>query len=92
MGESVHAVAAGRVDFVSDDYGSYGQMLILNHGSGYYTLYAHLSDILVARGANVTSGQVIAKAGDSGSLKGTELHFEVRKGRQSLDPLDWLRP
>jgi murein DD-endopeptidase MepM/ murein hydrolase activator NlpD len=40
----------------------------------------------------VTSGQVIAKAGDSGSLKGTVLHFEVRKGRQSLDPLDWLRP
>jgi septal ring factor EnvC (AmiA/AmiB activator) len=92
MGEAVRAVAAGRVDFVSDDYGSYGQMLILNHGSGYYTLYAHLSDILVSRGASVTSGQVIAKAGDSGSLKGTVLHFEVRKGRQSLDPLDWLRP
>jgi septal ring factor EnvC (AmiA/AmiB activator) len=66
-------------------------MLILNHGSGYYTLYAHCSDILVARGAEVTSGQVIAKAGDSGSLKGTILHFEVRKGRASLNPSEWLR-
>jgi septal ring factor EnvC (AmiA/AmiB activator) len=92
MGEPVRAVAAGRVDFASDDYGSYGQMLILNHGSGYYTLYAHLSDVVVARGASVAAGQVIAKAGDSGSLKGTVLHFEVRKGRQSLDPLGWLRP
>jgi len=92
MGEPVHAVAQGRVDFVSEDFGSYGEVIILNHGSGYYTLYAHLSEINVQRGADVASGQVIAKAGDSGSLKGTVLHFEVRKGRQSLDPLGWLRP
>jgi septal ring factor EnvC (AmiA/AmiB activator) len=91
MGEAVRAVAKGRVDFTADDYGSYGQMLILNHGSGYYTLYAHCSDILVSRGAEIAAGQVIAKAGDSGSLKGTVLHFEVRKGRQSLNPAEWLR-
>jgi septal ring factor EnvC (AmiA/AmiB activator) len=90
-GETIHAVAKGRVDFVSNDYGSYGEMLILNHGSGYYTLYAHCSSILVSRGAEVASGQAIARAGDSGSLKGTILHFEVRKGRQSLNPSEWLR-
>ena len=90
-GETIRAVAKGRVDFVSQDYGSYGEMLILNHGSGYYTLYAHCSDILVSRGAEIAAGQAIAKAGDTGSLKGTILHFEVRKGRASLDPLGWLR-
>ncbi len=90
-GEPIRAVAKGRVDFTSSDYGSYGEMLILNHGSGYYTLYAHCSDILVARGAEIAAGQVIARAGDSGSLKGTILHFEVRKGRASLNPLEWLR-
>jgi septal ring factor EnvC (AmiA/AmiB activator) len=90
-GETIRAVAKGRVDFVSNDYGSYGEMLILNHGSGYYTLYAHCSDILVARGAEIAAGQAIARAGDSGSLKGTILHFEVRKGRQSFNPLEWLR-
>jgi septal ring factor EnvC (AmiA/AmiB activator) len=91
QGEPVRAVARGRVDFTSADYGSYGQMLILNHGSGYYTLYAHLSSIAVSRGQEVQSGQVVGSAGDSGSLKGTVLHFEVRQGRQSLNPLDWLR-
>jgi septal ring factor EnvC (AmiA/AmiB activator) len=90
-GEAIRAVAKGRVDYVSNDYGSYGEMLILNHGSGYYTLYAHCSSISVARGADVSAGQTIARAGDSGSLKGTILHFEVRKGRASLNPLDWLR-
>ncbi len=90
-GETIRAVAKGRVDFVSNDYGSYGEMLILNHGSGYYTLYAHCSAILVARGAEIASGQAIARAGDSGSLKGTILHFEVRKGRSSVNPMEWLR-
>ncbi|MGH7724866.1 MAG: murein hydrolase activator EnvC family protein [Candidatus Eiseniibacteriota bacterium] len=91
QGEAIRAVAAGRVDFTSDDYGSYGQMVILNHGSGYYTLYAHCSDVLVSRGQQVSGGQTIARAGDSGSLKGTILHFEVRKGRTALNPLEWLR-
>lgn len=90
-GEAVHAVARGRVDFTSSDYGSYGQMIILNHGSGYYTLYAHLSDATVGKGQEVAAGQVIGRAGDSGSLKGTILHFEIRKGRSSVDPMGWLR-
>ncbi len=90
-GEAVRAVARGRVDFTSSDYGSYGQMIILNHGSGYYTLYAHLSGASVGRGQEVAAGQVIGRAGDTGSLKGTVLHFEIRKGRTSVDPLGWLR-
>jgi septal ring factor EnvC (AmiA/AmiB activator) len=90
-GENVRAVARGRVDFTSSDYGSYGQMIILNHGSGYYTLYAHLADASVSRGQEIAAGQVIGRAGDTGSLKGTMLHFEIRKGRQSVDPLGWLR-
>ena len=90
-GEAVHSVARGRVDFTSSDYGSYGEMIILNHGSGWYTLYAHLSGASVSRGQEVAAGQVIGRAGDTGSLKGTVLHFEIRKGRSSVDPLGWLR-
>ena len=90
-GEAVRAVARGRVDFTSNDYGAYGQMIILNHGSGYYTLYAHLSDVSVSRAQEVAAGQTIGAAGDTGSLKGTVLHFEIRKGRSSVDPLGWLR-
>ncbi len=91
IGTPVRAVAKGRVDYTSEDYESYGQMIILNHGDGYYTLYAHLSEISVTVGQEVAPGQQIGRSGDSGSLKGPELHFEVRKGGASLDPQGWLK-
>jgi murein DD-endopeptidase MepM/ murein hydrolase activator NlpD len=91
IGTPVRAVAKGRVDFTSEDYGTYGQMVILNHGDGYYSLYGHLSDISVSNGQEVSAGQVIGRSGDSGSLKGPVLHFEVRKGAGALDPQSWLR-
>lgn len=91
IGTPVHAAAKGRVDYVSEDFGAYGQIIVLNHGDGYYTLYGHLSQISVAVGQEVTSGQTIGQSGDTGSLKGAVLHFEVRKGGQSLNPQDWLQ-
>lgn len=91
IGSPVRAVARGRVEYTSEDYGTYGQMIILNHGDGYFTLYGHLSAILVAVGTEVASGQEIARSGDSGSLKGPILHFEVRKGGSPLDPRQWLQ-
>ncbi|HZJ72991.1 MAG TPA: peptidoglycan DD-metalloendopeptidase family protein, partial [Planctomycetota bacterium] len=91
IGTAVHAVAKGRVDYVSEDFESYGQMVILNHGDGYYTLYAHLSEISVSVGQEVAPGQGIGRSGDTGSLKGPVLHFEVRKGGASVNPESWLR-
>lgn len=91
LGSDVRSVARGRVDFVDNDFGAYGQTLILNHGDGYYTVYAHCSSVLVSRGQEVESGQVVARVGDTGSIKGSILHFEVRKGRQAVDPMEWLR-
>ena len=91
VGTPVHAVARGRIEYVSEDFGTYGQMVIINHGDGYYTLYGHLSQIGVTVGQEVTSGATIASSGDSGSLKGPILHFEVRKGGTSLDPEGWLQ-
>jgi septal ring factor EnvC (AmiA/AmiB activator) len=91
VGTAVKAVAKGRVDYTSDNYASYGQIVILNHGDSYYTLYAHLSDIAVSVGQEVTAGQTIGRSGETGSLKGPILHFEVRKGSTALDPEDWLQ-
>lgn len=91
LGTDVRAVAEGRVDHVATDFGSYGQIVILSHGEGYYSLYAHCSAILVARGQEVGAGQVIARVGDTGSLKGSVLHFEIRKGRSAVNPEEWLR-
>ena len=79
------------MDYTSDDFEAYGMIVILNHGDGYYTLYAHLSEIDVSVGQEVLSGAMIGKSGDTGSLKGPELHFEVRKGGTSLDPQEWLK-
>jgi septal ring factor EnvC (AmiA/AmiB activator) len=91
LGTDVRAVAQGRADHVATDFGSYGQIVILSHGEGYYSLYAHCSAILVVRGQEVDAGQVIARVGDTGSLKGSVLHFEIRKGRSAVNPEEWLR-
>jgi septal ring factor EnvC (AmiA/AmiB activator) len=91
-GTPVRAVARGRVDFTSDDFAAFGQVVVVNHGGGYYTLYGHLSEILVRQGQEVAAGLTIGRVGDSGtSLKGTVLHFEVRQGGSALDPEEWLR-
>jgi len=91
-GTGVRAVARGRVDFISEDFAAFGRVVVVNHGSGYYTLYGHLSQIAVRQGQEVPAGHVIGCVGDSGtSLKGTVLHFEVRNGGTALDPEDWLR-
>jgi septal ring factor EnvC (AmiA/AmiB activator) len=91
IGSAVRAVAKGRVDYVSEEFGAFGQIIIINHGDGYYTLYGHLSEIGVSVGQEVAAGHTIARSGDTGSLKGSILHFEVRKGGTPLDPEDWLR-
>jgi septal ring factor EnvC (AmiA/AmiB activator) len=89
-GATVHAVAPGRIEF-SDWWQSYGKMVIVSHSQGYYSLYAHLSRVLINVGSDVKEGDVIGEVGDTGSLKGPYLHFEIRKGRQAVDPLVYLR-
>ena len=89
-GSPIRAVASGKVEFV-DWISGYGNCIILNHGDGYYTLYAHVDAIFVRSGQRVAAKDVIAEVGDTGSLNGYECHFEVRKSKQALNPLDWLK-
>jgi len=91
IGTPVRAVARGRVDFANDDYEGVGGMIVLNHGNGYYTIYSHLSEVSVSSGSEVPPGTVIGRTGETGSLKGPMLHFEVRKGSTPLNPESWLR-
>jgi len=91
VGTPVRAVAKGRVDFANDDYEGVGGMVVLNHGDGYYTIYSHLSDVTVSTGTEIASGTVLGHSGETGSLKGPVLHFEVRKGATALNPETWLR-
>jgi len=66
-------------------------MVILDHGERYYTIYGHLAEIVKKNGESVTRGEVLGRAGESDSLAGAKLYFEIRKDGHSLDPLPWLR-
>lgn len=76
----------------ADWFKGYGRLLILDHGGGYFTLYAHALELLVKRGDRVSKGQVVARVGDSGSLEGPQLYFELRYKGKPQDPLAWLLP
>jgi septal ring factor EnvC (AmiA/AmiB activator) len=84
------AVHAGKVVY-ADYFQGYGNLLIVDHGMTYYTLYGHCSEFLAAVGDMVRTGQPVAVVGDSGSLKGECLYFEVRYKTKALDPLQWLK-
>jgi septal ring factor EnvC (AmiA/AmiB activator) len=89
-GTGIAATAAGEIAHVGWLRG-YGSFIIIDHGGGYYTLYAHLDEIDVELGQLVIAGEKIGTVGESGSLAGPRLHFELRKGKEQLDPEVWLR-
>jgi septal ring factor EnvC (AmiA/AmiB activator) len=88
-GDDVRAVNSGQVAY-ADWYRGYGRLVIIDHGLGIYTLYGHLSRLDVNGGDRVIKGQVIGLAGDTGSLKGPKLYFEIRRNGEAVDPLAWL--
>ena len=89
-GEPVQAVFAGKVLF-ADWFKGYGNMLIIDHGHNYCTLYAHVEELFKHKGDRVEGGEVIATVGDSGALSGPGLYFEVRHHGQPEDPQAWLK-
>ena len=89
-GRDVTAVFGGHVVYTGWFKG-YGNLIILDHDQEYYTLYAHVADILVKEGDDVRQGQRIGTVGDTGSLEGPRLYFEVRFQGKPQDPEQWLR-
>jgi murein DD-endopeptidase MepM/ murein hydrolase activator NlpD len=82
----VYAAQAGRVEFAGW-LGGYGKLIIINHGNGMKTYYAHLSRFYVKRGQKVSRGQAIARIGSTGRSTGPHLHFEVRVRGRPQNPL-----
>ena len=91
MGRPVLAVHEGTALY-ADWFRGYGRLVILDHGGGYFTLYAHASELLVKVGDQVARGQPIARVGDTGSLEGPQLYFEIRHRGKPQDPVAWLAP
>jgi septal ring factor EnvC (AmiA/AmiB activator) len=90
LGEEVRAVEAGKIVF-ADRFSGYGKMMIIDHGQRYYTIYAHLADLFKKSGDPVRKGEPIALVGDSDSLAGARLYFEIRKDGKPVDPAPWFR-
>jgi septal ring factor EnvC (AmiA/AmiB activator) len=89
LGTAVRAVAPASVRFAGWFRG-YGRMVILDHGDRYFTVSGHLGELVVDVGDEVAAGEQIGTVGDTGSLAGARLYFEIRQGSQPLDPADWL--
>ena len=85
-GAPVGAAAKGRVAFVGTNIKSFGKLVLVKHDGGIITAYAHLGDISVTEGDIVTAGQSIGTIGRSGRVDSPQLHFEIRKSRQPVDP------
>lgn len=85
-GTPVRAADNGIVAYAGEALRGYGQMVLLRHADGYVTLYAHNDALLVGEGEVVRRGQAIAEVGSSGDVVDSQLHFELRKGTEPIDP------
>lgn len=88
-GRTIVAADKGTVTTVRNSPSGYGLHVIINHGNGYTTLYAHCSSVMVSAGQTVSKGQAIAKVGNSGRSTGPHLHFEIRVNGSARNPLNW---
>ncbi len=91
MGAPILAAAGGQVVSAGKD-GTYGLTVVVDHGDGLTTLYAHCRALLVKTGDSVNGGQTIAEVGRSGNARGAHLHFEVRRHGRAVDPGPLLSP
>jgi septal ring factor EnvC (AmiA/AmiB activator) len=89
-GTPVRAIAAGQVVY-SDKFGTYGLMVIVDHGGGDYSSYASLDQSRVVKNLRIAKGHIIGTVGTADPDLPPHLHFEVRRNGPAVDPLDWLR-
>jgi len=90
IGDSIKAAASGYVLFAGYKP-VYGNTVVIDHSNGKQTVYAHAQKIYVKKNQYISRGQVIATIGVTGNTTGPHLHFEIRKGQQTVDPLKYLR-
>ena len=91
-GTSVKAAENGVVAYAGNELKGYGNLVLIRHQNNWVTAYAHNKELFVRRGDTIKRGQIIAKAGKTGSVTTPQLHFEIRKGAQAVDPRKYLSP
>ncbi|MBK9079897.1 MAG: peptidoglycan DD-metalloendopeptidase family protein [Hyphomicrobium sp.] len=90
LGTDVHAAEAGIVAYAGSELKGYGNLILLRHDNGWVTAYAHNDEMLVKRGDKIKRGQVIGKAGKTGTVDQPQVHFELRQGSKPVDPTPFM--
>jgi murein DD-endopeptidase MepM/ murein hydrolase activator NlpD len=90
MGANIYATDSGVIVYAGENSYGYGNMIMIDHGTGFQSLYAHLSAIFVGCGETVLQGQTIGSSGSTGNSSGAHLHFEVRTMSSVINPWDVL--
>lgn len=89
-GTPIYSAQTGMVIYAGRDFKGYGKMVLIESGTGWATLYAHMDKILVDEGQTVTTKDVLGLMGRTGRATGVHLHFEIRRGKGPVDPLEYL--
>jgi len=89
-GTHVHATGKGKVIFAAYSYGGYGNVIKIDHGDGYVSVYAHLNKIKTHKGATVERGDLIGEVGSTGRSTGPHLHYEIKKDGKSINPVKYM--
>ncbi len=90
LGTDVHAAESGVVAYAGSELKGYGNLVLLRHDNGWVTAYAHNDELLVKRGDKIKRGQVIGKAGKTGTVDQPQVHFELRQGSKPVDPTPYM--
>ena len=86
MDTPIHAAASGTITYAGNELKDYGNLVLIKHQDGYVTAYAHADRLVVSRGDVVSRGQVIGYAGKSGDVSSPQVHFEIRRDTQPVNP------
>ncbi len=89
-GTPVRAADGGVVAYAGNELRGFGELVLIRHADGWVTAYGHNEGLLVGRGDTVERGQIIGRVGTTGSVSAPQLHFEIRKGIEAVDPLKYL--
>lgn len=84
------AAKSGRVIYAGNQLKTYGNMVIINHGDGSHSVYAHAMELFAKKGQRVSKGEVIGKVGSTGRSSGPHLHFEIRRNKKPINPESYL--
>lgn len=89
-GTKVISSEDGQVIYSGNEIPGYGNLVLIKHSKNWITAYAHLDDVIIEKGNSVKKGQKIGSVGSTGNVRSPQLHFEIRKGKDSVDPLKFL--